>query len=446
MDLRTGLVGLFLIVSFSFPSTSSSQSNLPIDPKREDGGRIESAQEAPGSKGGTNFSQKKCASPNAPSTEEVTIEALAPRPKGDLDEILYVEFLVRDDHKNGFDFDIPIVINARVEQFIECFQTTFREKFVVWLARSQRYIPFMKNVFRAHGLPEDLVYIVFIESGFDPYAYSKSRAVGPWQFIYGTGRKYGLRVDWWVDERRDIEKSTLAAAKYLKDLYNRFECWHLATAGYNAGEYKIMNAMKRYRTADFWKLAEYRYLKPETKNYVPQIIAAALIAKDPERYGFTEVEYQEPLRYEKVTVPALTSLQLVAKACEVSLDEIKELNPELQRNVTPPNEEAYELKIPVGKRETFLKNFEALQPFEKFQFRTHSVKAGETLSGIARRYGVDLTALLEINHLKRTSHISKGTTLLLPLAIDEETRPLSANRKKGLTTRTSIPKKGNLRM
>jgi len=331
-----------------------------------------------------------------------------------------------------------------VEQFIECFQTTARERFVTWLGRSQKYIPLMKNLFRAHGLPEDLVYIALIESGFDPYAYSRSKASGPWQFIYWTGKKYGLKVNWWVDERRDPEKSTLAAAKYLKDLHERFECWYLAAAGYNAGEYKIINAMKRYRTVDFWKLAEYRYLKRETKNYVPQMIAAALIAKDPKRYGFTDVEYQEPLRYEKVKVPELTGLSLVAKVCETSVEEIKNLNPELQRGVTPPSENAYEIKIPFGKKDFFLKNFEVLQPLEKFQFKTHLVKTGETLSGIARQYWVDLEPFLELNHLKRTSRISKGMTLLIPLSKDDEIKRLAMAKRKNGNVQKDSPKKRNL--
>jgi membrane-bound lytic murein transglycosylase D len=358
------------------------------------------------------------------------------------DDNIYVEFLLRDHRMNEFDFDIPIVINARVEQFIECFQTTFRERFVKWLERSRKYIPLMRSLFKAHGLPEDLVYIAFIESGFDPYAYSRSRASGPWQFIYGTGKKYGLKVNWWVDERRDPEKSTLAAAKYLKDLYERFECWYLAAAGYNAGEYKIINAMRRYRTVDFWKLAEYRYLKRETKNYVPQMIAAALIAKDPKRYGFTDVEYQEPLRYEKVRVPELTGLSLVARACETSIEEIKDLNPELQRGVTPPNEDGYEIKIPLEKKDLFLRNFEALQSVEKFQFKTHSVKAGETLTGIARQYRVDLEPLLELNHLKKTSRITKGMTLLIPLSKDEEVRPRVAKKNGRRKDQVSICSNG----
>lgn len=345
----------------------------------------------------------------------------------------------RDHIKKDPEFDIPIVINGKVEQFIHYFQTKIREKFITWLGRSEKYIPFMKNVLKEHGLPEDLVYLALIESGFNPYAYSKAKAVGMWQFISLTGKRYGLRVDWWVDERRDPEKSTIAAAKYLKDLYDMFECWYLAAAGYNAGEFKIINAIKRYRTEDFWKLTHYKYLKRETKDYVPLMIAAALVAKDPEKYGFTEVEYQEPLRYEKVKVPALTDLSLIAKACDTSLEEIKDLNPEIQRRVTPPNEPEYEIKIPFGKRELFLEKFETLQPLEKFGFKTHLVKKGETLKSIARRYRVDLEPMLEINSLNPTSKISKGMTLLIPLRKDEEFKPLVVAQKKNGKPRNGNP-------
>jgi membrane-bound lytic murein transglycosylase D len=299
----------------------------------------------------------------------------------------------------------------------------------------------MRNLLREQGLPEDLVYMALIESGFDPYAYSRSKAVGPWQFIYRTGKRYGLKVNWWVDERRDPEKSTIAAARYLKDLYEMFACWYLAAAGYNAGEYRIIKGMKRFRTEDFWTLTKHRYLKRETKNYVPLMIAAALVAKDPEKYGFTGIGYQEPLRYEKVKVPELTDLSHIAKACEISLEEIKDLNPELQRGVTPPNEPEYEIKIPFTKKDFFTKNFEALQPLEKFQFKTHLVKNGETLGGIAKLYRVDLDPLLEINSLNKKSPLSRGMNLLIPVSKEETIKPLSVAQKRNGKARNGKPQK-----
>ena len=350
------------------------------------------------------------------------------------------EVLPKDRPKAKQEFDIPIVINAKVEQFIQYFQTTARKPFSNWLARSERYIPFMRNLLKESGLPEDLVYMALIESGFNPYAYSRAKASGPWQFIYLTGKRYGLTSNWWIDERRDPEKSTIAATKYLKDLYDMFECWYLAAAGYNAGERKIATAMKRYRTEDFWELTKYRYLKRETKDYVPQMIAAALIAKDPGKYGFFGIEYQEPLRYEKVKVPEVTDLRLIAQACEVPLDEIRELNPELSRWCTPPNFPDYELKIPFGKKDLFSRNFENLYTGERFQFKTHLVKKGDTFSKIARLYRVDLEPILEMNRLNKRSRLAVGMNLLIPLPKDHVPKPdRTAKKKSGGTDHGSKP-------
>ena len=365
-----------------------------------------------------------------PSTENQFVWSLELPISDESNDDFSFEVLPKDRQKQGQEFDIPIVINAKVEQFIQHFQTTGRKVFTSWLARSERYIPFMRNLLKENGLPEDLVYMALIESGFNPYAYSRSKAAGPWQFIYLTGKRYGLNSNWWIDERRDPEKSTIAAAKYLKDLYDTFECWFLAAAGYNAGEGKIARAMKRYRTEDFWELTKYRYLKRETKDYVPQMIAAALIAKDPEKYGFVGIEYQEPLRYDKVKVPEVTDLRLIAQACKATIDEIKNLNPELSRWCTPPNFPDYEIKIPFGKKELFLKNFETLYPGERFQFKTYRVKKGDTLSKIAKLYRVGLEPILEINRLNKKSRLSIGMNLLIPLPKDPGPKPDSMAKKK----------------
>jgi len=364
------------------------------------------------------LSAEQCESSFTPvPTEEPVMKTDLPT-EDEPNEDFKLETLPADRPKQAQEFDIPIVINQRVEHFVQYFQTTARKIFVNWLARSERYIPFMRNLLRESGLPEDLVYMALIESGFNPYAYSRRKASGPWQFIYFTGKRYGLKVNWWVDERRDPEKSTIAAAKYLTDLYDLFECWYLAAAGYNAGEGKIINAMKRYRTEDFWELSKYRYLKRETKDYVPQMIAAALIAKDPEKYGFVGIEYQEPLQYEKVKVPAVTDLRLIAKACEAPVEELKDLNPELLRWCTPPDSQEYEIRVPFGKKDLFLKNFEALPRQDRFQFKSHIVRKGDTLGGITRLYRVDLEPILELNRLKRSSLLSVGMNLIIPIPKD----------------------------
>ena len=363
-------------------------------------------------------------------TESRSVWSLEPPISEESNEDFSLEILPKDRNREGQEFDIPIVINEKVEQFIQYFQMTAKSNFSNWLARSEKYIPFMRNLLRESGLPEDLVYLALIESGFNPYAYSRSKASGPWQFIYLTGKRYGLRSNWWIDERRDPEKSTIAAAKYLKDLYDMFECWYLAAAGYNAGERKIATAMKRYRTEDFWELTKYGYLKRETKDYVPQMIAAALIAKDPEKYGFVGIEYQEPLCYEKVKVPEVTDLRLIAKACEVPLEEIKDLNPELSRGCTPPHYPDYEIKIPFGKKELFLKNFTTLSPGERFQFKTHQVKRGDSLPKIAKLHRVDLEPILELNRLHKKSPLSVGMDLLVPLPKEQGPKPDRITMKK----------------
>jgi len=329
-------------------------------------------------------------------------------------------------------FDIPIVINDQVESFIEYFRTTHRKPFALWLQRSGRYIPMMKEVLKANGLPEDLVYMALIESGFNPKAYSRRRASGPWQFITRTGKRYGLEVDLWIDERRDPEKSTIAAARHLKDLYDQFSCWYLAAAGYNAGAGKISRAIQRYQTEDFWELTKHKYLKRETRHYVPKMIAAALIAKEPEKYGFIDIEYDEPIHYEKITVPDATDLKVIARCCEVDYETIKALNPELKMWCTPPHRPDYEVKIPAGTREKFLQNFSQLDPSERITFRQHQVRQGDTLTTIARRYGIKKEPIMELNDFKSPRQLHTGSSIIIPIPAD---RALARDERGGMEAR-----------
>ena len=438
MAHKTLAVGMILfLVSACLPHTGSLSEKPPPPPPATKGAAFPLAQTEPENSPSRELppSPEEPSPSHSPSPPESPLVSSLDFPISDeANDDFSIEVLPKDRPKPKQEFDIPIVINAKVEQFIQYFQTRGRKPFSNWLARSERYIPFMKALLKESGLPEDLVYMALIESGFNPYAYSRAKASGPWQFIYLTGKRYGLMSNWWIDERRDPEKSTIAAAKYLKDLYEIFECWYLAAAGYNAGEGKIATAMKRYRTEDFWELTKHRYLKRETKDYVPQMIAAALIAKDPEKYGFFGIEYQEPLRYEKVKVPEVTDLRLIAQACEVSLDEIRELNPELSRWCTPPNFPDYEIKIPFGKKEMFSRNFENLYTGEKFQFKTHLVKKGDTFSNIARLYRVDLEPILEMNRLNKRSRLSIGMNLLIPLPKDQVSKTDRTAKKKSMET------------
>ena len=192
----------------------------------------------------------------------------------------------------GVASDLPIILNVPVQKYLHAFANS--KNFQASLARSGRYVPMMRRIFAEHGLPQDLIYIALVESGFSPYARSPKEAVGIWQFIEGTARRYGLKVNDRVDERQDPEKSTRAAARYLHDLYKQFGCWYLSAAGYNAGENRVEGVMNRHDIQDFWIMAQKKLLPEETCNYVPQIVAAALIAKDPEKYGMAPVRYQAP--------------------------------------------------------------------------------------------------------------------------------------------------------
>ncbi|OGQ48335.1 MAG: hypothetical protein A2W63_03995 [Deltaproteobacteria bacterium RIFCSPLOWO2_02_44_9] len=320
------------------------------------------------------------------------------------------------DEEEEITYDVPVVVNDKVEFFIRYFQTRGRKYFEKWLARSERYLPMLKEILRQNNLPEDLAYIALIESGFNPNARSRARAVGIWQFMKWTGKKYGLTIDLWVDERKDPEKATWAAARYLKNLYGLFNSWHLAAASYNAGEGRIMRAVRKQKTDDFWIVAKQKkLLKRETRDYIPKYIAAMLIAKDPEKYGFSDIEYAPQLAYEKVSIPGATDLRVIAKACECSVEEIKELNPELLRWFTPPNLDEYKIKLPAEKTEVFRANFAEIPPQERLNFLVHKVKKGETLSTIAKRYGSPVEAILHLNRLKSVRYVKAGTDIVVPV-------------------------------
>ena len=245
-------------------------------------------------------------------------------------------------------FDIPVVINKRVEQFLDYYQYEAQQSLSTYLKRSTKYIDQMRVILVKHGLPKDLVYLALIESGFNPFAYSRAHAMGPWQFLAGTARIYGLRRNTWIDERRDPIKSTEAAAKYMKDLYEVFDDWYLVLAAYNSGQYRVLKAMREARSGDYWDLD----LPAQTEDFVPRFLAAAIIAKNPEKYGFN-LEYEEPVDHEVVLVAGQTDLKIAAACMGFDVELLRELNPELRRSFTPPNEKAYPLRIPRGTKERF---------------------------------------------------------------------------------------------
>jgi membrane-bound lytic murein transglycosylase D len=305
-------------------------------------------------------------------------------------------------------------ITSPIEKFIRYFQTGGRKMFVQYLSRSGKYVGMMQKILVRYGLPEDLVYVALIESGFSPKAYSVAKAAGPWQFISETGRRYGLRIDWWADERRDAEKSTHAAASYLRDLYGMFESWPLATAAYNAGEGKIQRAVTRYKSDDFSELIRHGYLKQETKDYVPKMLAALTIAKDPDKYGFGDVAYEAPLDLRTVSVPGETDLTAVARLLEVPVEAIRDWNPELRRFCTPPNRDRYDLRLSVDAARLAEERMEEIRTQAKITFLQHNVRRGETLQALADRYKATVPVLKELNGLKRDS-LGRTARLVIPV-------------------------------
>ncbi len=314
------------------------------------------------------------------------------------------------------EYNIPVVLNNKVLTFIEAFQTRMRGPFEAGLRRSGRYLPMINRIFEEEGVPTDLAYMAHQESAFKTSAYSRAKAKGLWQFMSFTGRKYGLKRDQWVDERSDPEKSTRAAARYLRDLYGMFGDWYLAMAAYNAGEGKVGRGMKRTGAKDFWTLAQHRRaLRVETKNYVPAILASMIIDKSPQEYGF-HVEPVAELFYEQVTLDSATDLKVAADCAGISVEELKELNPELRTMATPPYAEGYSLKVPVGVAGSFMEKYAAVPMNERLRWTPHQVKRGETLSVIGRKYGVSVSAIMAANSMRSSHRLKPGQSLVIPLS------------------------------
>lgn len=314
-------------------------------------------------------------------------------------------------------WDLTVTPHERVDYWIDFLKGRNYDRTRLWLERSGRYEPMIREQLRARGMPEDLIYLALIESGFSPRAYSRAHASGIWQFIEETGRRYGLRVTRYLDERRDPIKSTTAALDYLEELYRRFGSWYLAAAAYNTGENRVDRILrqraggKRGDDALFWKIAP--YLPRETRDYVPLMLAAGHIAKEPEKYGFKDLKYHEPLSFETVAVPGGTSLRVVARAAEVSHDEVRDLNPHLVQGVTPPGSE-WSVRLPNGRSHVFAQNFERVREEELLATTEHTVRRGETLSHIARRYGTTVSALRQANAGIQPNRLQIGQRIRVP--------------------------------
>lgn len=407
-------------------------------------------------------------------------------------------------------FDLPVEMNPAVEKWISYFTGRGRKHFEQYLKRSEYFIPFLRPILRNAKAPEDLVYLAMIESGFNNNARSHARAVGAWQFISATGRRYGLQVNWWVDERRDVEKSTIAAVQYLKDLNAMFGSWHLAASGYNAGEAKIQRAIKRYKSNDFWELCKHRYLKPETKNYVPKLFAAAIISKNRTQFGFEEnylalknvtaaeiaekaeesetlerlpdqlegdkkeeealaakegvptdpvvevtkdtpADAEEEAIAEKdsveemlrgmssgsvtphvnrkgqvagdvlteVEVPSPADLFKVASSAGLTYLEFKSMNPELSRWMTPPDYKTYKIRLPLSRKEQFLKRYFDPAFDREVTLLTYKARKGDTPKRIAKRFGISAEPVADMNSVQsQNASFVPGTMVQLPIPAD----------------------------
>jgi membrane-bound lytic murein transglycosylase D len=349
------------------------------------------------------------------------------------------------------DYSSNEVAVKAVEKNITLFTEQIKERFSIWLSRSGKYMEMMKEILKGENIPEEIVFIPLIESGFSPYACSPARAVGYWQFIASTARKYGLKINWWMDERRDPVKSTVAAANYFKDLYGMFGSWNLAMAAYNAGEGKILKAINKTNSDDYWLLLDTKYIRRETKDYVPRFIAASLIANSPEEFGFGELEYHPPLNYDEVTIHSPVDLQVAADCAETMIETIKELNPELRRWCTPPDVSEYTIRIPGGKKDVFLRNLSLIPEEERFSIDTYTVRRGDTFKKISRKTGIPVQVILDLNSLEKIIPLKDGMEIYLPpkgkfvLDRDDRTAIKKASlkgKKKSLTKKRNSRTKG----
>ncbi len=321
---------------------------------------------------------------------------------------------INDDFKTVSDYSNNELAEKAVKKNISFFSEKIKEKFSLWLSRSGKYLDLMKGILKEKDVPEEIVFLSLIESGFNPFAYSPARAAGYWQFIASTAKRYGLEINWWRDERRDPVKSTEAAANYLKDLYDMFGSWNLAMAAYNAGEGKILKALNRTKTDDYWSLLNTRYIKSETKNYIPKFIAASLIANNPQNFGFEDLEYHPPLNYDEVKIESPVDLEVIAECTETTEEVIRGLNPELRRWCTPPDVPEYVLKIPEGKKDLFLKNLSQIPEEERFSIDIYKVEKGDTLKSISKKKGVPVQVILDLNSMEKIIPPRTGVKIYLP--------------------------------
>ena len=334
--------------------------------------------------------------------------------------------------------------HGRVQYYIDFFRGPARDRFTIWLGRLPRYEGMIREQLRRYGVPEDLIYLAMIESGYSNTAVSRARAVGMWQFIGSTGRQYGLSQDVWEDQRRDPFRATEAAARHLADLNEIFGSWYLAAAAYNAGAGRVSRGLERLPStyggasdAQFFELSDRRYLRLETRDYVPKLIAAALIAKDPEQYGFDRVPRLDPLTYDEVLVEDATGLDVLARLADTTTRALVELNPQFVRGATPPKR-AVVVRVPAGTGPTVARRWAELPARERITFVTHRVAQGETLSAIAKRYGISTAVLQAANPGVQARRMRIGQQLTVPVSPAAQ-RTVSRSTRASAATAPAAP-------
>lgn len=334
------------------------------------------------------------------------------------------------------EFDnIPEEIMPHVQKWLNYFQGRGREHMERYLSRSSRYERLMRKILRENQMPSDLIYVALIESGFSPKAISRAAAVGYWQFIRGTGRKFGLEINAFVDERRDPVLATQAAADYFKGLYGEFNSWYLAMASYNVGEGRVRREVRKNKTKEFWVLIKKRRLPKETLNYVPKFLAARMIAKSPEKYGFVDIPFEPPIEFETIPLDTAVNLRQMAEKMGIDYAELKRLNPRYRGEVAPVSRGVLELRIPLGTveqakvaaRDSAVTQLVFIA--DKGETDVYKVRRGDTLSTIARRFRTSIAKLKDINNLGRGTRIRAGRTIFVPLIDDRSNLSLTVAKK-----------------
>lgn len=370
--------------------------------------------------GATSATVNSTAMNSAGSAIPADLQAAAPA-------IQATEPIKGDLSDTGSDLDaLPLEVNKAVLQWIDYFQGRGRPHMERYLQRSTRYMPIMKKILREQGLPEDLIYIALIESGFSSSAKSSAKAVGYWQFIRPTGKHYGLKIDNYVDERRDFVKSTVAAADYFKGLYNLFGAWYLAIASYNVGENRVKNLVIKNRTRDFWKLARENKLPDETQNYVPKFLAARLIAKEPEKYGFTDIEYMPPLEFSEVSFSTSIDLRKLARNMGLEYDDIRDLNPAYKKGVAFINKSKSAtpsrliLRVPAGQDGKAIAAADAAAAQDRNAYVAdedygyYRIRRGDTIASIASKFGTSQRNIRSLNGISSGAKLVAGRRLRVP--------------------------------